>query len=194
MMTNTVQCYDKGVPGLLTETFLYSPIWVYMFGISVEQRRRQMNEFFKAFMAHAEESEGIDLYCIYVENYLVGCFFIQDLERSPLMFKLGLAWSLGAKTSYRLYHAAKYMNDLMRTTQASHALTHFVVHSQYQRRGIGTNALLNVLERIDKTVVCTTQNINNLRFYTNMGFKNISSGSYSGIPNWLLVRSNHTSV
>jgi GNAT superfamily N-acetyltransferase len=166
-----------------------------MFGISVEQRRRKMNEFFKAFLVHSEECEGIDLYCIYVDRYLVGCFFLQDMSKATRMFSLRLAWDLGPRIVYRLYHAASHMDSMVRGVYGpTHLLTHFVVHPQYQRQGIGSEALLQVLGQIDKSVVCTTQEITSLRFYTNMGFKSMGSGAYEGIPNWLLMRPKHTSV
>lgn len=194
-MVTVIKHYDSQVPSLLTETLLYSPLWVYMFGISVEQRRRNMNEFFKAFLSHSEKCDGIDLYCIYIDRYLVGCFFLQDITQATRMVSPRLAWELGPRIAYRLYCVASYMDSMVKGVDGpTHVLTHFVIHPQYQRQGIGSEALIQVLGKINKSVVCTTQEITSLRFYTNMGFKNMGSGAYQGIPNWILVRPKHTSV
>jgi len=187
-----VKCFDNDVPELLTEAFLFAPTFVYIFGISIEERRYKMFNYFAWYMRLAKLNRGIDLYCIYEAGYLVGCFFIQDFSiRIAHKYSAGilsLSWLLGAKTTYRLVNMGSHMEHLMQNTRASHCLSHMAVHKEYRRCGIGSCALKEVLTSIDKTVVLITQNINLLRYYYIVGFKQISSSCYQNIPNFLLVR------
>jgi len=199
-MMRVLKTFDDGVPNLLTEAFLFSPVWVWIFGISIEERRYKMLAFFAWQMQLAKLNRGLDLYCIYEAEYLVGCFYIQDFSiPQGIAHKyaagiLSLSWLLGAKTTYRLISTGSHMENLMRNTKATHCLSHMAVGNSYRRSGYGSSALREVLVSIDKTVVLTTQNINLLRYYDTVGFRNISSSTYQNIPNWILVRDKNTPV